>query len=106
MHNDLHRLLPPDVYHELDSSSGMEPEKRAKLQETCKNHNMVNLLDPTTSSTFGHQTALSLSDGAHFDPLKRGTGFAGAGLSVTADSGCSQLQVSSPKTPTSGRLGP
>jgi hypothetical protein len=41
-------------------------------------HTMANLLYPTTSAVFGHQTAHSLSDDAHFDPLKRGAAFAGA----------------------------
>jgi hypothetical protein len=58
MHEDLSLLLPPNVYHALDSSSGMEGLKHAKLQKTCKKYNMSKLLDATTSAAFGHQTSL------------------------------------------------
>ena len=36
MHADLHKLLPPDVYSALDTSSGMEATARTKLQRTCR----------------------------------------------------------------------
>ena len=84
MHADLSRLLPPDVYHALDSSAGMETSKRAKLQESCLKHDLSMVLDCTTSAAFSHQMALALSDRAHFDPLARGLAFACAGRSAPA----------------------
>ena len=84
MHTDLSRLLPPDVYHPLDSTTGMETSKRAKLQESCLKHDPSMVLDCTTSVALGHQMVLALSDRAHFDPLARGLAFACAGRSAPA----------------------
>ena len=76
MHSDLSQLLPPDVYHALDSTTGMETSKRAKLQESYLKHDPSMVLDCTTSAALGHQMVLALSDRAHFDPLARGLAFA------------------------------
>ena len=72
LHAKLSLLLPPDVYHALDSTTGMETSKRAKLQESCLKHDLSMVLDCTTSAAFGHQMVLALSDRDHFDPLARG----------------------------------
>ena len=82
MHDELLAQLPADVYQALDTASGMSYKARVKLQDSCKRADMANLLDRTTSAAFGHQTLLSLADGAHFDPLKRGIALAGAGRSA------------------------
>ena len=84
LHAELSQLLPPDVYHALDSTTGMETSKRAKLQESCLKHDLSMVLDCTTSAAFGHQMVLALSDRAHFDPLARGLAFACAGRSAPA----------------------
>ena len=68
----------------LDLSSGMSYKTHVKLQESCKRGDMANSLDRTIASAFSHQTLLSLSDGAHFDPPRRGLALAGAGRSATA----------------------
>ena len=83
MHDELLAALPADVYQALDMAAGMPYKSRVKLQESCRKGDMANLLDRTTSAAFSHQTLLSLSDGAHFDPLKRGLALAGAGRSAT-----------------------
>ena len=83
MHDELLAALPADVYQALDMAAGMPYKSRVKLQESCRKGDMANLLDRTTSAAFSHQTLLALSDGAHFDPLKRGLALAGAGRSAT-----------------------
>ena len=52
------------------------------MQEACKKSNTSALFDPATGAPFGHQLQLSLADGAHFDPLKRGLALAIAGRSA------------------------
>ncbi len=79
MHDELLAALPADVHQALDMAAGMSYKSRVKLQESCRQGDMANLLDRTTSAAFSHQTLLALSDGAHFDPLKRGLAFVGAG---------------------------
>ena len=69
MHDELLAQLPAEVYQALDMASGMSYKARVKLQDSCKRADMANLLDRTTSAAFGHQTLLSLADGAHFEPL-------------------------------------
>jgi hypothetical protein len=46
----------------------MSYKTHVKLQESCKRGDMANFLDRTIAAAFSHQTLLSLSDGAHFDP--------------------------------------
>ncbi len=36
MHDELAATLPAEVYHALDTASGMEPEKRVKFHEACR----------------------------------------------------------------------
>ena len=75
MHDDLLAQLPAEVYQALDMPSGMSYKARVMLQDSCKRGDMANLLDRTTAAAFSHQsdqTLLSLADGAHFDPTKRG----------------------------------
>ncbi len=86
IHDELLAALPADVYQALDMAAGMLYISRVKLQESCRKGDMANLLDRTISAAFSHQTLLALSDGAHFDPLKRGLAalaLAGAGRSAT-----------------------
>jgi hypothetical protein len=82
MHDDLHILLPDAVYTVLDSNSHLPADKRFKLQEACKKSNTSALFDPATGAPFGHQFQLSLAEGAHFDPVKRGLALAVAGRSA------------------------
>ena len=84
MHDELLAKLPLDVYQALDMASGMSYKSRIKLQASCKQGDMANILDRTTAAAFSHQTLLALADGAHFDPLKRGLALAGAGRSAAA----------------------
>jgi hypothetical protein len=86
MHDDLHVLLPEAVYTALDSNAHLSPDKRFKLQEACKKSNTSALYDPATGAPFGHQLHLSLADGAHFDPVKRGLALAVAGRSAGLES--------------------
>ena len=90
MYDELLSRLEPEVYQTLDLSSGMSYKTRVKLQESCKRGDMANLLDSTIAAAFSHQTLLSLSDGAHFDPPKRGLALAGAGRSATASGASGQ----------------
>jgi hypothetical protein len=83
MYDELLSELHPQVYQVLDLSSGMPYKARVKLEESCKRGDMANLLDRTIAAAFSHQTLLSLSDGAHFDPSQRGLALAGAGRSTT-----------------------
>jgi hypothetical protein len=82
MHDDLHVLLPEAVYTALDSNAHLPADKRFKMQEACKKSNTSALFDPATGAPFGHQLQLSLADGAHFDPPKRGLALAIAGRSA------------------------
>jgi hypothetical protein len=82
MHIDLAAQLPPEVYLALDAAAGMDPEKRAKFHKACQDSAVTALLDNTTSAAFGHQTLLTLTEGQHFDPFKRGRALAGAGRSA------------------------
>ncbi len=50
----------------------MPSEKRAKFHDACRRTSLATVLDCTTSPPFGHLAVLSLSEGAHFDPIKRG----------------------------------
>ena len=86
MHDELHALLPDAVYTALDSNSHLSAEKRYKLQEACKKSNTSALFDPAIGAPFGHQFQLSLADGAHFDPVKRGLALAIAGRSAGLES--------------------
>jgi hypothetical protein len=65
----------------------MDTAKRIKLHAACRNTTMAAVLDYTTSAPFHHQTSLALSEGAHFDPCKRGAALAGAGRSALGDCG-------------------
>ncbi len=60
----------------------MSADKRFKLQEACKKSSTSSLYDPAICAPFGHQFQLSLADGAHFDPVKRGLALAIAGRSA------------------------
>ena len=91
LHDDLAALLPPSVYHALDSTSGMSPEKRAKFQDSCRKSSLATVLDWTTSPPFGHQAILALAKGSHFDPVKRGLAFALAGRSACSDTSTASL---------------
>ncbi len=82
MHDELHALLPDAVYSALDSNAHLPADKRFKLQEACKKSSTSALFDPATGAPFGHQLQLSLAEGAHFDPVKRGLAFAIAGRSA------------------------
>ena len=93
MHVDLAAALPPEVYLALDSAAGMDPEKRAKFHKACQDSSVTTLLDNTTSGAFGHQTLLALTEGQHFDPLKRGRALAGAGRSAPTGPSAFQEQV-------------
>jgi hypothetical protein len=91
MHDDLLARLHADVYQALDMASGMSYKARIKLQDSCKWADMANLLDLTTSAAFSHQTLLSMADGAHVDPPKRGLALAGAGRSAAVTGAPDQL---------------
>jgi hypothetical protein len=82
MHDKLHALLPDAVYTALDANAHLSADKRFKLQEACKKSNTSALFDPAIRAPFGHQFQLSLADGAHFDPVKRGLALAFAGRSA------------------------
>ena len=84
MHDDLLVALPTDVYNALDTASHMDPEKRLKFVNACRATGT--LLDNTTSAPFGHLMLLSLSEGQHFDPERRGRALAAAGRSAPAGS--------------------
>jgi hypothetical protein len=45
LHDDLIVLLHPDVYHALDATAGMSPEKRAKFQDSCRRSSLAAVLD-------------------------------------------------------------
>ena len=91
LHDDLIALLPADVYHALDATAGMSPEKRAKFHDSCRRSSLAAVLDWTTSPPFGHQAILALAKGEHFDPIKRGLAFALAGRSAAAPSSATSL---------------
>jgi hypothetical protein len=97
MHDDLHILLPDAVYTALYSNSHLPAEKRFKLQEACKMSNTSALYDPATGAPFGHQLQLSLAEGAHFDPVKRGLALAIAGRSarLASSAGGSLIEATS-----------
>ncbi len=82
MHDELHALLPDPVYTALHANSHLTADKRFKLQEACKKSNTYALFDPAIGAPFGHQFQLSLADGAHSDPVKRGLALASAGRSA------------------------
>jgi hypothetical protein len=82
MHDELAAVLPAEVYHALDTASHMEPEKRVKFHAACKNSTVTTLLDNTVSAAFGHQVLLTLAEGQHFDPIRRGRALAIAGHSA------------------------
>jgi hypothetical protein len=82
MHDELHSLLPDAVYTALDANAHLSAEKRFKLQEACKKSSISALFDPAIGAPFGHQLHLSLAEGAHFDPVKRGLALAIAGRSA------------------------
>ena len=82
MHDELAAVLPSEVYHALDTASHMEPEKRVKFHAACKNSTVSTLLDNTVSAAFGHQVLLTLAEGQHFDPIRRGRALAIAGRSA------------------------
>ena len=84
LHDELSVLLPRAVYYALDSSTGMTGEKRAKYQKALRESSLATLLDDTIAAPFHHQTLLELTEGTHFDPLKRGIALAGAGRSAAA----------------------
>ena len=86
MHDELHPILPDAVYSALDSNSHLPADKRFKLQEACKKSNTSALFDPAVGAPFGHQLQLSLAEGAHFDPVKRGLALAIAGRSAGVES--------------------
>jgi hypothetical protein len=86
MHDELHALLPDAVYTALDANAHLPAEKRFKLQEACKKSSTSALYDPATGAPFGHQLQLTLAEGAHFDPVKRGLALAIAGRSAGSDS--------------------
>jgi hypothetical protein len=91
MHEELSALLPPSVYHALDASSGMPSEKRAKFHDACRRTSLATVLDCTTSPPFGHLAVLALSEGAHFDPIKRGLTLALAARPAALQSATSDL---------------
>ena len=84
LHDELSVLLPRAVYYALDSSTGMNGEKRAKYQKALRDSSLATLLDDTVAAPFHHLTLLELTEGTHFDPLKRGLALAGAGRSAAA----------------------
>jgi hypothetical protein len=86
MHDELHALLPDAVYTALDANAHLPAEKRFKLQEACKKSSTSALYDPATGAPFGHQLQLTLAEGAHFDPVKRGLALAIAGRSAGPES--------------------
>jgi hypothetical protein len=89
MHDELHGLLPEAVFTALDANAHLPAEKRFKLQEACKKSNTSALYDPATGAPFGHQLQLSLAEGAHFDPVKRGLALAVAGRPAGLESSAS-----------------
>jgi hypothetical protein len=91
MHDELAAALDPTVYLSLDAAAGFEPEKRAKFHKACKDSGVTSVLDNTVSAAFGHQMVLSLAEGQHFDPVRRGRALAIAGRSApVGDSGFSE----------------
>ena len=91
MHDELAAVLDQAVYLSLDAASAFEPEKRAKFHKACKDAGSSTVLDNTVSAAFGHQMILSLSEGQHFDPIRRGRALAVAGRSApVGDSGFSE----------------
>jgi hypothetical protein len=91
MHDELAAVLDPVVYLALDAAAGFEPEKRAKFHKACKDAGSSTVLDNTVSAAFGHQMVLSLAEGQHFDPIRRGRALAVAGRSApVGDSGFSE----------------
>ncbi len=89
MHEELYGLLPDAVFTALDENAHLPAEKRFKLQEACKKSNTCALYYLATGAPFGHQLQLSLADGAHFDPVKRGLVLAIAGRSAGLESSAS-----------------
>jgi hypothetical protein len=91
MHDELAAVLDPVVYLALDVAAGFEPEKRAKFHKACKESGVTTVLDTTVSAAFGHQMVLSIAEGQHFDPIRRGRALAIAGRSApVGDSGFSE----------------
>ena len=82
LHDELSVLLPPAVFTALDATTGMEGSKRVKFQDQCRKS--LQYLDNTIAAPLHHLTSLSLAEGAHFDPVKRGFAMAGAGRSAAA----------------------
>ena len=72
----------------------MDANARAKLQKTCRDTDLVTVLDHTTSAAFHHQLSLALSEGVYFDPAKRGLALAGAGRSAATSHGASATAYS------------
>jgi hypothetical protein len=60
----------------------MDGAKRIKYHESCRKS--AQFLDFTIAAPFNHLTSLSLAEGAHFDPVKRGQAIAGVGRSAAA----------------------
>jgi hypothetical protein len=91
-HDELAVILHPEVYLALDTAAGMEPEKRAKFHKACKESSVTSVLDTTVSAAFGHQMVLTLAEGQHFDPIRRGRALGIAGRSApVGDAGFSEV---------------
>jgi hypothetical protein len=60
----------------------MDPERRAKFYKACEESTVTAVLDKTVSAAFGHQMLLTLSEGQHFDVIRRGRALAIAGRSA------------------------
>ena len=86
MHEELSRLLPAVVYNALDATSHLSAEKRSKLLAACKSNDPAILLDGTNTAAFGHHFSLVLTEGDHFDAVRRGLALAAAGRSACLSS--------------------
>jgi hypothetical protein len=93
MHDNLSRALHPVVYH---VTSHLTPEKRAKMLSACKSNDPGVLLDGSNSAAISHHFSLVLSEGDHFDLVRRGLALAAAGryASVSSDSAGATLDAS------------
>jgi hypothetical protein len=82
LHHELGDGLRAAVCTSLNPSIGMSAKESMKFKKSCQDWGLVHLLDFTIAPPFHHLIYLSLEDGLHFYPSKRGKALAGAGRSA------------------------
>ena len=82
MHDELKDALDDGVYRALDAYANTPVKEKDKIVTLCRSPQGVGFFNPTTNAAFGHQIALSLTDGEFFEATKRGLALAAAGRSA------------------------